>query len=316
MSDDDYRQDLPVKRGKGVRDEYSSESLDEEQVEVAEDDNASDSDMFASDKEEPEVVVNKGPKKLDMLQFEQELQLEGNHGDASDAEDVELEAFNLREEEEEGYFDEEGNFVRQQSDEEPEDDLLTADKHEIDKARKAQEAQRSAVVRISETTAELLTVLISNLEPDESPLEALARLAPPQKRRNKKAIVTDKELEQRQLVTTLTEVCDKLMIYKGVLDLYDMVREELMRLYRRETGQDFQVNRGVKRKLQEEASEEDSEDYGEKVWEFKWDDLDEINGPYSNYEMDYWKHNYFDHKVYVRRVGHQEFTHIDEVAFV
>lgn len=328
MSEEDYKLDVPTRRSRAIRDEYSTDSLEEEavDVDVAPDENGSDSDMFASDKEDSKVVVKKNqPTRLNMDQFERELQVDASEQNQEEDDDVQLEAFNLREEEEDGYFDEDGNFIRhpQSNDDEPEDELLDVDKHEIEKARRAQEvsrAQRTSTTRINETTAELLEVLISNLEPDESPLEALARLGPTRKKRNKRAIITDQELEKKQLVIQLTDICDKLMIHKGMVDLYDMVREELMRLYKRETGEDFKISRGVKRQHEdseesEKESERESEDYGEKIWEFKWHDLEDINGPYSNYEMSYWKDNYFDHKVDVRKVGEEKFVHIDDITF-
>lgn len=39
-----------------------------------------------------------------------------------------------------------------------------------------------------------------------------------------------------------------------------------------------------------------------KIWDFKWikDKKEKNNGPYSNYEMQYWKDNYFQNKVIVK----------------
>ncbi|EGV61698.1 hypothetical protein CANTEDRAFT_135637 [Yamadazyma tenuis ATCC 10573] len=298
---------------KSIRDEYSSDSSDSDQEPSksppTQDQQDSDSDMFASendekDSENPPTKKPKSPKKMDMSKFELEVGIDGIHEEEGSEADIEIEAFDLRQEEEEGYFDDDGNFVRHQELEDAQDidDWVNADKEQIRKAKQAQEKHLATktLTSITQTTAELLENLIGVLEPDETPMEALVRLAPAKRRRGKKNHnETNEDKHKKQLILKNQRS-------------YEKAREELMRLYRRETGEDFKFNRGIKRPIDEVEQEDD---FGDKIWEFKWDDSDEINGPYSEYEMGFWKNTYFENKVVVRRVGDMDFVHVSEVDF-
>lgn len=333
--DDDYlKDDITNSKGKRrrlkVKDVYSDSSDEEDdgdekgdtetKTQEPKDDN--DSDMFASDDEEDgkgdatvepskDTKAAKGPKKLDMEQFEQEFEIENNN-----EQEPEFEAFDLRQEQEEGYFDDEGNFIRHDgSDNELELDHWTdLDKTEIEKAKRAKHKQQESIKNKTKQSVqplvELLTKLIGFLEPDETPMEALSRYAPKKKSKKKSAKAQD-DSGRKQAVMELTDICDKLIIHKQILDTYDMVREEFMRLYKSETGEEFKLNRGTKRQLDNE--EEDSVESEPKVWQFKWEGQDEVHGPYSEYEMGYWKHNYFENQVEVKRIDETEFTHISHV---
>lgn len=151
--------------------------------------------------------------------------------------------------------------------------------------------------------------LIVILEPTESPMEALARLGPLKKakRKNKKTEEDSHEILRKHQVNQITDLCAKLERL-GVGAIYDLSREELMRLYRKQKGP-----RGRKRVREE--TEEESEDayYNVKEWEFKWSTEDEVLGPYSGYEMDYWKEEgHFNENVLVRKIG-GPFTSIGHV---
>ena len=245
-----------------------------------------------------------------------------------------LEAFHLREEAEDGQFDAEGNYVRNnESDDEQEkqnnEDQWASDfsKSDIKKAQQAKlkrEQKQAATTKQITPTEDLLRRLIAMLEPAETPMEALARLKPPTKKRNKKNIYQD-DGARKQLVLDLTDICEQLVNVKLIQDIYDMSREELMRLYKRETGDDyFDAKQGTKRKRDDGEPEKQNEtakqqlttdDYGEKVWQFRWIGDDVINGPYSNYEMKHWKETYFDNKVEVRKVGETQFMNVESVLF-
>lgn len=342
MSEDDYlKDDISNSRRRGrklkVKDVYSdtSESESDDNHSGTEKDglkgaqvdqdvgNDSDSDMFASDNEEDTKPIEgdserksidglkkskKEPRKLDMEKFEEEYEIDTNN-----VEEPELEAFDLRQEQEEGYFDEDGNFIRKDSDKELETEHWTdLDKAEIERARNAKQKHEQKLRsknknQIIEPLVELLTKLIHLLEPDETPMEALRRYAPAKSSKRKSHKNKDDDPDRKKAVMELTDICDKLMIHKQILDTYDMVREEFMRLYKSETGEELKLNRGTKRRL-------DLEDE-QKVWQFRWEDLDEVHGPYTEYEMSYWKHNYFDNQVEVRKVGDPQFIHVSEVEF-
>lgn len=327
---------------KHIKDEYSSESSGEEdqedvnpKIEGLGDEDNSDSDMFASDDEkepaEPEKTPKKSkePKKLDMRQFEKEAEIEVSNANQNSDSEVEIETFDLRKEEEEGYFDEDGNYIRREQSDSEEEEWTNSNKSEIRKAKEAQEKQLSSKFNKApiETTAELASILINIMETAESVMETFARLAPAKKKRSKaKLTITEGEAKNKLLITEMTEVCDKLIIHKKLLDVYEMTREELMRLYKQETGEEFIQNRGTKRSLSDtedenplasepENSAEPDVDNLPKIWEFKWDGLDDINGPYSEYEMGYWKQEYFENNVWVRKLGDSEFMHVSEVEF-
>lgn len=94
-----------------------------------------------------------------------------------------LDAFNLKDEEEEGKFDESGNYVRKAADPDAANDswLDGLSKKDMKRAREAQEKrdgrQRELAAESDALlTSELLSTLISHLEVGETPLEALQRL--------------------------------------------------------------------------------------------------------------------------------------------
>lgn len=331
MSDDDFVQGLPknsrFKKKQLIQEESDSE-LDSNSEKG---DQSHESDMFASDDEEPinetKRKKNAAAKRMDMDQFEREAEINVDERKIVDLEESEtkFELFDLRNEQEEGYFDEDGNYVRHPQDEDEDEEWLdNIDNQQIQKALAAEnKRQRNIDDQLqANDTKEQLYKLIEILEPDETPLEALARFAP--KRQKKKSKVIDSNDNfRKQTVMDITEACDKLMIQKG-MDVYDLVREELMRWYQRENGEEW-APRGVKRKLRESQDELDVNtdstintvvrDEEPKIWHFKWHNLDEINGPYSEYEMSYWKDNYFEDAVQVKRIDQDQFQDISKVTF-
>lgn len=316
-----------------------------------ESDKKSDDDMFAS---EDEAETEK-KEQFDMEKFEQEQGLgkydteqvpvgetvdegqteevmeyynnieefdEENTYRARPKQEVAVEAFNLREEAEAGLFDKNMNYVRKPtSDSENEEDawMLGLKSSDIAKAREAQLRRANHETKHHSLLVEqLLPGVIEVLEPAETPMEALARLAPAKARkrgnRNKtKSRSTENAFSQddslrKQTVLDLTDSCEQLL-EKGVSNVYDATREELMRLFKRKTGEDF-APLGKKRMRE-------PDDQSEIQWEFRWLDDDDTawHGPHSTYEMHYWKGNYFENNVEVRRVGETEARHVSVVEF-
>lgn len=236
-----------------------------------------------------------------------------------------IEPFDLQEEEKDGKFDEDGIYIRNDnSDGEGKEEVwMTMKKSDIKQAKEAQLARermdRQKKLQSSgeqAPTDELLSKLIDLLEPSDTPMETLAKFAPRKISRNlKRAQIKDEsEQRRRRIVIELTELCDKLINDKGMSDIYDLSREELMRKYYLETNIDLRKSsRGIKR-AREEPSDEET-DYGAKIWEFKWIGQDDVNGPYSEYEMYHWSNSYFEDNVIVRKVGESQFKPIDTVTF-
>lgn len=234
-----------------------------------------------------------------------------------------IEAFNLREEAEDGTFDLEGNYTRKEPQSDDEDHWLDSTKRsDIENARKSQlEREKLAKIKkkaqISMSTTELIEQLIPILEPAETPLELLARLAPKQSRRKRNLSKHEHSSSNNaSVILMVTEVVEALISDKAVSDAYDLSREEYLRMYKNETGVEYKI---VTKKRPRESSDNEDEnnedDYGTKIWEFKWNGQEEINGPYSEYEMKYWKESYFENSVQVRKIGEELFQDVANVEF-
>ncbi|EMG50189.1 hypothetical protein G210_4795 [Candida maltosa Xu316] len=228
-----------------------------------------------------------------------------------------IEAFNLDEEEEEGRFDSEGNYIPNNKDDQTDNDDTWLDdykKADIKKARKAQEEREklNAQRRIDQNVdmdpiEKLIADLVDLLEPDETPTEALVRLNLEQKK-NKSSL-------NGSIINKVIDLCSTLTNDKDLDDVYELTREQLMRIFEKETGKPFLATRGTKRSLDEDNEEEETY-YGEKIWEYRWIGEDEIYGPYSNYEMNHWKETYFENNVEVRKVGDTDFTSVTSIDFL
>lgn len=243
-----------------------------------EEDEDEDDDMFASDDDKEEdkegdqkqIVVS---NVLDMDEFERAEGIEVAEIDSDDEADKDLseddieyynnpeestnklkrepklEAFNLREEADQGTFDLDGNYTRnpeqgQEGDSNEDqwiegtkkEDILRAKKSQQDRERLAREKRSNRQIS-AKSTEELVRRIIEVLEPAETPLEALARLTPRKKKnRNRKV---EEENPYKEIILEITEVCQELVNQKAISDAYELEREEFMRLYKTETGEDF-----------------------------------------------------------------------------
>ncbi|OQD76198.1 hypothetical protein PENDEC_c005G04293 [Penicillium decumbens] len=231
-----------------------------------------------------------------------------------------LDAFNMRAEQEEGRFDDQGNFVRKAVDPDAVHDtwLEGVSKKDIRKAKEAAErrdAERKEKDRRDDSllTADILKTIIAHLERGETILEALARLGKglqrkpkwQNKKKNKKnngaedVVMTEEnpeEINRRKAIDSITGAADILM-GRGQNEIYDTERELLTRQYRNETGEDWVDPPSIS----EEA------DPGAVMWEYRWSDArdgGDAHGPYDGNMMDSWKSaGYFGEGVEFRRVG-------------
>ncbi|KAJ4353811.1 uncharacterized protein N0V89_005541 [Didymosphaeria variabile] len=230
-----------------------------------------------------------------------------------------LDAFNMRAEQEEGRFDEAGNYVRKAFDPEAAQDswLEGVSKKDIRKAKEAHEkleAERRERERQEDSivTSDVLSSLIQHLEVGESPMEALIRhgkAAPKKKKtsnwsKKKKDQEMDVEIDPAQeaaaakakeAIDTITE-CASRLTDRGVEDIYDQPREMIMRAYKRETGEDWKNPNST-----------------EAAWEFHWLSAPEgaINGPYDTATMQAWDEGgQFAAGAEFRRVGETEWSRL------
>lgn len=234
-----------------------------------------------------------------------------------------LDAFNMRAEQEEGRFDEAGNFVRKAYDPEAAQDswLEGISKKDMKKAKEAQDmrdADRRARERAEDAivTSDVLSELISHLDVGETPMEALVRYgkAAPKKPAtsyNKKKKSSNKmdvddtttttpaedpaASKAKEAITSITE-CASRLSDRGVDDIYDLSREMLMRQYKRDTGEDW------KNPHPEQV-----------MWEFHWLAAPEgdVNGPYDQATMRAWEAaGQFAAGAEYRRVGEGEWSRL------
>ncbi|KAI8963417.1 hypothetical protein F5Y11DRAFT_152306 [Daldinia sp. FL1419] len=241
-----------------------------------------------------------------------------------------VEAFNLKAENEEGRFDEAGNFVRKAVDPDAVHDrwLEGVSKKDMKKAAEAHE-KREAEQRQkrkeedSALTSDLLKSLILHLERGETPLEALARLGRgqtktkkvpkwKQKKQKPEAMEVDAEkapedpeqVRIKEAINAITEASDRLL-GRDRPDIYERERELLIREYTREADEPWV-----------EPQEESKAAPVNKMWEFRWidgrDNADK-QGPFDGPTMKAWQDaGYFGEGVEFREAGEEGWTRLAE----
>jgi CD2 antigen cytoplasmic tail-binding protein 2 len=242
-----------------------------------------------------------------------------------------LDAFNLRDEEEEGRFDESGNFVRKAVDPDAVNDswLDGLSKKDLRLAKEAEakreeDRKRKAMESDAVLTSDSLSTLLSHLETGETPLEALQRLGRSktkeikvpkwkQKRmKNKMDIDEPKgstaeadpvETARKEAVEAITGAADAIYS-RDQHDIYDTERELLLRQYRRETGEDWEAPVSVNNAQGA-------------MWEYRWSDKrdgGENHGPYDGPTMKAWSEaGYFGEGVEYKKVGESEWSRLLDV---
>ncbi|OJJ43259.1 hypothetical protein ASPZODRAFT_154721 [Penicilliopsis zonata CBS 506.65] len=246
-----------------------------------------------------------------------------------------LDAFNMRAEQEEGRFDDQGNYVRKAADPDAMYDswLEGVSKKEIRRAKEAaekREAERKEKDRQADEVlnADLLGTLISHLHRGETVLEALARLGKglhkkpkwqtKQRNKNKSKLNGDgaedtemtednpEENARKKAIDTVTGAADLLMT-RGQAEIYDTERELLTRQYRRETGEDWVEPAGEADAAGHESTANTDRVMATPTWEYRWSDARDggnIHGPYEGSMMQSWNQaGYFGEGVEFRRAG-------------
>ncbi|KAL2193511.1 hypothetical protein P885DRAFT_72121 [Corynascus similis CBS 632.67] len=253
-----------------------------------------------------------------------------------------IDAFNMRAEQEEGAFDEAGNYIRKAADADAVHDrwLEGISKKEMKKAAAAHE-KREAELRKQQRendsllTGDLFKALILRLEPGETALDALARLRRSQtktktkkipKWKQKKAKAKSngddggdamdvdaerepedpKQVKIRDTINAIADAADKLM-QRDYPNIYDRERERLIREYRNETGEDW---------VEPPDEPEEGGSSGKvKMWEFRWTDGRDgaaKQGPFDGPTMKAWQDaGYFGEGVEFRPAGEEgEWTRV------
>lgn len=241
-----------------------------------------------------------------------------------------LDAFNMREENEEGRFDEQGNYVRKAADADAKHDvwLEGISKKEMKKAQEAhekreQERRQKAIEDDSKDEKDVLKSLILQLQPAETTLEALARLNKGQKKKPKwhskskknnghdrdETMSEVKQDERSIAIEAITEAAD-LLLARGQTEIYDTERELLIRQYQRVSGETWTEPRSS------ESVDVPREAKPESDWEYRWSDTrdgGESHGPYDTATMRAWSDaGYFGEGVEFRRIDENEWTRVPD----
>ncbi|KAF2790074.1 hypothetical protein K505DRAFT_327827 [Melanomma pulvis-pyrius CBS 109.77] len=231
-----------------------------------------------------------------------------------------LDAFNMRSEQEDGRFDEAGNFVRTAYDPDAAQDawLVGVSKRDMRRAKEAhekREAERKERERVEDsiTISEVLSSMILHLDKGETPLEALARhgKAIPKKKaktynKNRKSQAMDIDVEPdpaeqaaaakaKEAIDAITE-CASRLTDRGVDQVYELPREMMMRQYKHNTGEEW---RNPKPRSEQ--------------WEFHWLVAPEgdVHGPYDTEMMRAWEAvGQFEAGAEFRRVGETEWSRL------
>ncbi|PGH17700.1 hypothetical protein AJ80_04708 [Polytolypa hystricis UAMH7299] len=253
-----------------------------------------------------------------------------------------LDAFNMRAEQEEGRFDEAGNFVRKALDPDAVHDswLEGVSKKDMRKAREAAEKReaelrKTALERDSVLTSEVLATLIRQLQRGETSLEALARLGKGHKQRPKwqnknknknrdrrkhngadadadvdMADEDPAETHRKAAIEEITGAAD-VLLSRGQVEIYDAERELLMRQYSRETGEQW-VDPPTTPAVPDQLAAQDADFTTAPLptatlWEYRWSDARDggnTHGPYEANMMKSWNEaGYFGEGVEFRRAG-------------
>lgn len=249
-----------------------------------------------------------------------------------------IDAFNMKNEQQEGAFDEAGNFIRKAVDPDAVHDrwLEGVSKKEMKRAAEAHEKREAEKRRQRKeddavATEDLLKRLILGLDKGETPIEALARLGKgrakekkvpkwklkkqEKKHGNEEAMHVDqpKEAEEpaqakiKQEIDAITEAADRLL-GREFTDVYETEREKLIRDWQTEAGERWEEPRAVQEKAAEATTSSNR-----KMWQYRWidgRDGDNIQGPYDGPTMKAWQDaGYFD-GVEFRAVGEDDWERI------
>lgn len=256
-----------------------------------------------------------------------------------------LDAFNMKEEQEEGAFDEAGNFVRKAVDPDAVHDrwLDGVSKKDMKKAREAhekREAERRRQRKEDDAvlTEDLLKSLILSLDKGETPIEALARLGKgkkkekkvpkwKQKKQEKKMSAGEDEGETmdvdqpkeaddpaqvkiKEAINTITEAADKLLS-REFTDIYETEREMLIRDWQTEAGERWAEPAAQAQPADQTAAS------GTKMWEYRWIDGRDsgvVQGAYDGPAMKAWQDAGYFEGVEFRTVGEEDWSRVAEFA--
>jgi len=279
--------------------------------------------------------------------------IEGQEDDTVTADgDIQITPFNLKEEQQEGSFSKDGNFVWNKKDEVKDawlDDIdwvkvKARSKEEIQKEEEEEDAEDAAQEQYNEMTN--YKQMIELMRPGESVAKALRRLggnkgfvSQSQRWKKKKAgaVEDPKEKENKENMLKLTGLADTVLSRSGNMEIYEETYEGILFKIKSEeekkVGPKTSIPEGLddddaldmfadnldekKTDTSEKTQEKASPVLDEVMWEFKWKEDDtEIHGPHNSQAMLDWQESgYFNDGVHVRKVGNTDFSNSKRIDF-
>lgn len=262
-----------------------------------------------------------------------------------------IDAFNMKNEQEDGAFDEAGNFIRKAVDPDAVHDrwLEGVSKKEMKRAREAHE-KREAELRAARQeddsllTQDLLRSLILHLGRGETPIEALARLGRARKGEPKKvskwklktlkgrgrkdggdtgAMDVDRgkaaqdpaQARVKEAINAITEAADKLLA-REYAEVYETERELLVREWQDEAGERWREPTPAA-EATAGGGVGSTRGAGNKMWEYRWTDGrdgESVQGPYDGPTMKAWQDAGYFEGVEFRAVGEDAWDRLAEFA--
>jgi len=280
--------------------------------------------------------------------------IEGQEDETVDADgEIKITPFNLKEEQEEGSFSKDGNFVWNKKDEIKDAWLDDVDwmkvreksKAELEKEENDDDAEDDAQEAYNEVTN--YKQMVELMRPGESVAKSLRRLggnkgfvSQSQRWKKKKAgaVEDPKEKENKEKMLKLTGLADAILSRSGNMEIYEETYEGIV--HKIKTAEEKKV--GTKVSIPDGVDEDDALDMfadslddksgdtpkmddvkkapvvlDEVMWEFKWKEEDsELHGPHSSQTMLDWQEaDYFSEGVKVRKVGGTDFLDSKRIDF-
>lgn len=294
-----------------------------------EQDEVEDDDIFASDeakdKDNPANLENhRQIRILDIDQFNRDNLGELNADSEERLPDVEndavkIEAFNIEEETKHGIFDLDGNYIEAKED--ADDAMQDQDRwiEDFKDVKKVAMSQQQNAALISQKQRELqkqnrhymidealirLQYFLSASDTVMNTLANLHKLRKMQEKKKQGSVHSDTKDYIKNAIDFISELL-AILEQKGVEDLYYLTRPDITNL------------------IQEEALSGSAvvDNYKTKLWSFKWiNKQKEVHGLFTNYQMQYWKQSYFNHKAVVKFFDEPDekrnWLHIDCITFI
>jgi CD2 antigen cytoplasmic tail-binding protein 2 len=305
----------------------SSEDESDDSEPKGKNDDADLDDMFADDTPEDSKATGDKKKKtrfLSMNEIEgQEMSSRGHDSDSEGEGEPKIMAFNMKEDLEEGEFDEEGNYIRNKVDPNAFHDkwLQGLSKRDIAKAKAAQEKQErteqlkeaDVLSNVPQDKTGVFRALIDLLQPGENVRDALVRLGGSAKKipawkakkmQQKNGAATEptaEEVEKLAIIDRITALADQMMAL-GDFGIYDETYEAMLRHLRRSGSVPVDWIPGETKGV---------------TWEYRWagsGDAGEVYGPFSSTQMQEWQaQGFFSNGIEAKKVGSEDaFTAVSE----